>query len=374
VGGVFLAEVGFAATMESTIVVGDGSDVDPGLLAASTGATEFVRADVDERVGMTVVRVLENQNILAARVRAGHAESKFIGFAAGVDEVADAERRRKESSEALGVPIGIVVEIAGVGVKDGELVLDRANDARMGVPNERNIIVDVEESPAGVVKEILLPAANDFQGTGVGDAEIFAEEGAPIDKGFVERGSRRRKVAGGNAEDEIRIGREAEPDRALGGKGNTGKIAGTIEKVENDLKMKMRRPAAVFASVADMSEDFAAGDALAHFERRERCGGEMAVKGEEVDTRRRGVMKDDDGAVIEKRGVIRERVDGGVKRGVDGSARVDEEIEAEMNGAALGKRIGGVPEASGGVKRASLVVTADADRGVRRAQKGLQLL
>ena len=140
------------------------------------------------------------------------------------------------------------------------------------------------------------------------------------------------------------------------------------------MKMKMRRPAAVFASVADMSEDLAAGDALAHFERRERCGGEMAVKGEEVDTRRRGVMKDDDGAVIEKRGVIRERVDDGVKRGGDGSSRVDEEIEAKMNGAALGKRIGGVPEARGGVKRASLVVTAYADRGVRRAQKGLQLL
>ena len=59
-GGVFLAEIGFAATIETAIVVGDGSDVDPGLLAASTGTTEFVRADVDECVGMTVVSVLED--------------------------------------------------------------------------------------------------------------------------------------------------------------------------------------------------------------------------------------------------------------------------------------------------------------------------
>lgn len=109
-------------------------------------------------------------------MRAGNAESKFIGFAAGVDEVADAERRGKERSEALSVTIGVVVEITGVGVEDGELVLDGANDARMGVADERNIIVDVEEGPASVVKEILLPAANDFQGTGVGDAEIFAED------------------------------------------------------------------------------------------------------------------------------------------------------------------------------------------------------
>jgi hypothetical protein len=131
-------------------------------------------------------------------------------------------------------------------------------------------------------------------------------------------------MAGGNAEDKIRIGRKAEPDRTLGGEGNTGKIAGTIEKVENNLKMKVRRPAAVFASVADMGEDFAAGNALADSQRRERCGGEMAVESEEVDTGCRGVMKDDDGAVIERRGVIREHVDGGAKRGGDGSARFDE--------------------------------------------------
>ena len=135
----------------------------------------------------------------------------------------------------------------------------------------------------------------------------------------------------------------------------------------------MRRPAAVFASVADMGEDSPTGNALAEFQRRERCGGEMAVESEEVHARCQGVMKDDDGAVIERRGVIRERVDGGVKRGGDGSARFDEQIETEMNGAALGKRIGGVTEVRRGVKRASLVVTTDADGGVRGAQKGLQL-
>ena len=84
----------------------------------------------------------------------------------------------------------------------------------------------------------MLPATNDFQGMGVGDAEIFAEEGAASGKGFVERGSRRRKMAGGNAEDKIGIGRKAEPDRTVGGEGNTGKMAGTIEKVENNLKTK----------------------------------------------------------------------------------------------------------------------------------------
>jgi hypothetical protein len=136
----------------------------------------------------------------------------------------------------------------------------------------------------------------------------------------------------------------------------------------------MRRPSAVFARVADVGEDFVAGNALADSERRKRCGGEMTVESEELDARRRSVMKDDDGAVIERRSIVGERVDCGVERGGDRSARFDEEIEAEMNGAALSERVGGVAEVRRGVKRARLVVTADTDGGVRGAQKGLQLL
>ena len=180
-------------------------------------------------------------------------------------------------------------------------------------------------------------------------------------------------MAGRNAEDEIGIGREAEPDRTLGGEGNTGKIRGTIEKVENDLKMKMRRPAAIFASVADVGEDFAARDVLADFQRRECRGGEMAVESEEFDAGSRSVVKDDDGAVIERRGIVGERVDGGVERGRNGSAGFDEEIEAEMNGAALSKWIAGVAEVRRGVERARLVVTPNADGGVRGTQKVLEL-
>jgi hypothetical protein len=170
VGGILFSEVGFAAAVQTTIIVGYGSDVNPGLLTASAGPIEFVRADVNERVGVAVVGVLEDQNILAAGVRAGDAEREFVGLAAGIDEVADAEWRGEKRSEALGITIGVVVEIARVGVEDAELILDGANDASMRVSDEGNIIVDVEESAAGVVEEILLPAANDFQRMGVGDA------------------------------------------------------------------------------------------------------------------------------------------------------------------------------------------------------------
>ena len=361
VGGVFVSQVGFTATVETTIIVGDRSDVDPGLLAASAGPIEFVRADVDERVGVAVVSVFEDEDIVAAGVCASNAQSEFVGFAAGIDEVADAERRGKKSREALGVTIGVVVEIARVGVQDSELVLHSANDARMRVTDEGNIVVDIEERAAGVVEEILFPAANDFQRMAVGDAEISAEEGAASGKGSVERRSGRRKMAGRNAYDEIGIGRQTEPDGALGGESYTGKIRGTIEKVENDLKMNMRRPAAIFPGVADVSKNLATGDVLANFQRRKRSGGEMAVKSEEVEAGGRGVAKYDDGAVIERRGIVCQRVDRGVERGGNGIAGCDEQIEAEMNGAALSEWIAGVAEHRRGVERTRFVVTADTD-------------
>ena len=51
-------------------------------------------------------------------------------------------------------------------------------------------------------------------------------------------------------------------------------------------------------------------------------------------------MKDDDRAVIERRGVVGERVDRGVEGSADRSAGLDEKINAKMNGATLRKRIG----------------------------------
>ena len=178
-------------------------------------------------------------------------------------------------------------------------------------------------------------------------------------------------MAGRNAEDEIGIGRKAEPNRTLGGEGNAGKIGGAIKKVENDLKMKMRGPAAIFASVADVSEDFAARDALADFQRSERCGGEMTVESEEVEARRGHMVKDDDGAVIERCSIVGERVDSRAERGGNRSAGFDEEIQAEMNGAALSKWAGCAAEELRGVERARLIVTTDTDGGIRGAQKGL---
>ncbi len=89
VGSVPLSKIGFAATMRAAKVIGDRRDVNPTLLPTPAGTIELVRADIDERGGVAVVRVFENDEVFAAGVRAREAESELIGFAAGIQEITD---------------------------------------------------------------------------------------------------------------------------------------------------------------------------------------------------------------------------------------------------------------------------------------------
>src|SRR5579864_3066479 len=83
------AEVGFAPEIEATIIIRDWSDVDPGLAAASTGPVEFVRAYVNECAGMAVVSMLKNDDVFESGVHPRKPDSEFIGFASGIEEIAN---------------------------------------------------------------------------------------------------------------------------------------------------------------------------------------------------------------------------------------------------------------------------------------------
>ena len=90
----------------------------------------------------------------------------------------------------------------------------------------------------------------------------------------------------------------------------------------------------------------------------------MPVESEKVEAWGGRMVKDDDGAVIKRRGIVGERVNRGVKRSGNGSAGFYKEIKAKMNGAALRKRIVAITEKLRGIKGPRLVVTADPDGGV----------
>ena len=111
------------------IVVGKFGDVDPRLATRAAGTIEFVRADIDERAGVAVIGVFEDDDIFAVSVGAGETKSEFIGFAAGIDEVTDPEWSWKKLSETFGVAKNVVMKIARVGIEQCELRGGSVDDA-----------------------------------------------------------------------------------------------------------------------------------------------------------------------------------------------------------------------------------------------------
>jgi len=162
VRGIFLADFGFATPIQPAIVIGDWRNVHPGLLTASTYAVELVWADVDECVGVAVICVLEDDDVFAASVRAGEAESKLVRLAAGVEEVANLKWRRQQFGETFRVAEDIVVEIARVGVEQRKLLLSGGDNTRVGMADEWDVVVGVEVSAACLVVKILAPGADNF--------------------------------------------------------------------------------------------------------------------------------------------------------------------------------------------------------------------
>jgi hypothetical protein len=136
--------------------------VDPRFAAAASRPIKFIRADVDERGGVAVISVFENDHIFATRVGTCQTQRQLVRFASGIDEITDAQWLRQKTRESLCVAVYIVVEVARVGVEEGDLLLYGTHDARVAVSDERHVVVDVEKGAARVVVEVLHPTANNF--------------------------------------------------------------------------------------------------------------------------------------------------------------------------------------------------------------------
>ena len=80
---------------------------------------------------------------------------------------------------------------------------------------ERNIIVNVEKGAAGVVVQVLHPSTHDLQRLMIGNTEISSEELAASRKSFYRTRFRLGETLSRNAEQQIGIGRERSPHRAL---------------------------------------------------------------------------------------------------------------------------------------------------------------
>ena len=295
--------------------------MDPGFASFAAGSVELIGADVDEPGRVAVVGRLEDDGVLTAGVRPGQAEGQLVGLAGRVEDVADAERRRHEGREPFRVADEVVVEIAGVRVQEGHLVLNRADDAGMAVADEGDVVVGVEIGPPGLVVEILHPAADDLQGFAVGDAEIAAEEPPARGQGLRFFRFPGGKAVGGDAQDQVGVRGEAGPERAPGGGGDAGEVPVETEKVQDDLDVDVRPPIAVRGRGADGREGLAGPEGRSGHEAGDRIPVEMSVEREEFLSGGDGVAEDDQRPVVLGRGVVGDGVDGSVERGAHGASR-----------------------------------------------------
>src|SRR4029077_15257632 len=136
----------------ATIHVGYRHDVNPRGLAVATRAVELVRADLDQRCRIPVIRGIEDDQVALARVRAREAQRQLVRLAAGVDEVADPQRLRRGPPQPFREAGQMLVEIARVRVQGAQLPGRRLDHARVTVADVGNVVVRVDVAAAGFVE------------------------------------------------------------------------------------------------------------------------------------------------------------------------------------------------------------------------------
>src|ERR1043166_5077553 len=121
--GVFGTWIWFAAPVDAPIVVCKRRHVYPRFLAGSAGTSELVRAYINQSVGVPVVRMFEDNRVIAMRCSAREPQRQFIGFAAGIYDVTDPERVRQQLRQPFCVLQNIFVQVACVCVEQSQLFL-----------------------------------------------------------------------------------------------------------------------------------------------------------------------------------------------------------------------------------------------------------
>src|ERR1700682_1929209 len=125
--------------------------------------------------------------------------------------------------------------------------------------------------------------------------------------------------------------------------------------------MEMGCPAAVFFGCADAREFFSASDPLPYFQVREGFCVEVARQSKECASVTSVVLQNYQRTVIERCGVVRQRVNYTVERRMDRSARLSEQIHPQMNGSTLFQRTCIRAEQRRGVQQTRFVVASYAD-------------
>src|SRR5260370_38580323 len=97
---IFCAGLFVAAAILAPVIIREGIHMHPGLLDAASRANEFVGSDVDERGGVAVEGVLQDDNVLSSRMRTRQPQSQLLVFAANIGRASCRARAQSSAVDA----------------------------------------------------------------------------------------------------------------------------------------------------------------------------------------------------------------------------------------------------------------------------------
>src|SRR5215469_4579610 len=105
------AEVEFSPSVNAAVVVGNRRHVNPGFATLATGAIKLIGADVDQRVGVAVICMLWNDDVIELGVRPRQAEGKFVRLAPRIHEITNLEWLGQSLRKPFCVTNDIVMQV-----------------------------------------------------------------------------------------------------------------------------------------------------------------------------------------------------------------------------------------------------------------------
>ena len=106
-----------------------------------------------------MVGVAGDDHAPSPRHGAGDPHGQVDGLAPGAREDGLVQRRREQAGEVLGVGDDLIGQIARVSVENAELLADRLPHRRVGVADDRNVVIRVQVvQPVGIEQVSTFPA------------------------------------------------------------------------------------------------------------------------------------------------------------------------------------------------------------------------
>ena len=137
----------------------------------AAGSVELVRADVDERRGVSVIRSFDHDGIGVSGRDARHAERQVVCFAPRAHQVAHAEGIGQRAGESLRVFDQVIVQVARVRIEETDLFARGFDHRWMAVTHVTHVVDGIEVLPIFVVVQVLHRSPDDLERLMVGEAQ-----------------------------------------------------------------------------------------------------------------------------------------------------------------------------------------------------------